>query len=191
MIGQVRYSPQSQRIPASSLALEPIPWSRSRQTSLTWNHQGITVSQTQNQTRSRGGCAPRIRAVALVMLASLCACQLVLIAGCHRGFYRRQADAEARRLITEKAGERWNSATGGIEIDPMSRMFDPFSADHPPIPPDDPAAHKFMHEVDHKPGYPHWHANGNIDSVENPTWRSYLPTDEEGKVVLSLSLIHI
>lgn len=145
------------------------------------------MSQTQKQTRSRGGCAPRIRAVALVMLASLCACQLVLIAGCHRGFYRRQADAEARRLITEKAGERWNSATGGIEIDPMSRMFDPFSADHPPIPPDDPAAHKFMHEVDHKPGYPHWHANGNIDSVENPTWRSYLPTDEEGKVVLSLS----
>lgn len=145
------------------------------------------MSQTQKQAQPGRGCAPRIRAVTLVMLASLCACQLVLIAGCHRGFYRRQADAEAQRLITEKAGERWNSATGSIEIDPMSRMFDPFSADHPPIPPDDPTAHKLMHQVDHKPGYPHWHANGNIDSVENPTWRSYLPTNEEGKVVLSLS----
>ena len=145
------------------------------------------MSQTQKQAQPGQGCASRIRTLSLVTLISLCAAQLVLIAGCHRGFYRRQADAEARRLIKEKAGERWNSATGGIEINPMSRMFDPFSADHPPIPPDDPTAHKFLHEVDSKPGYPHWHANGNIDGVENPVWRSYLPTNEKGEVVLSLS----
>jgi len=145
------------------------------------------VSQTQKQAQPGRGCAPRIRAITLVMLVSLCAAQLILITGCHRGFYRRQADAEARRLITEKHGSRWNSANGGIEIDPMSRMFDPFSADHPPIPPDDPSAHKLMREVDSKPGYPHWHANGDINDVENPDWRSYLPTNEKGEVVLTLS----
>ena len=144
---------------------------------------------TQKLTEKSPGnrCAARYRALGLLVLFAICASQLVLIAGCHRGFYRRQADAEARRLITEKHGSRWNSATGDIAIDPMSRMFDPFSADHPPIPPDDPAAHKLLHNVDDKPGYPHWHANGNIDQVENPTWESYLPTNENGEVVLSLS----
>ncbi len=146
------------------------------------------MSQTRTETKQRSSsCASRNRSVSLAILVCVCSAQLLLIAGCHRGFYRRQADAEARRLITEKAGSRWNSATGGIEIDPMSRMFDPFSADHPPIPPDDPAAHKLMHEVDQKPGYPHWHANGNIDEVENPTWQQYLPVNEKGEVVLSLS----
>jgi hypothetical protein len=150
--------------------------------------QGITVSQTRTETtKRRFGCATRYRSIALAVLGIICSAQLLLIAGCHRGFYRRQADAEARRLIKEKAGSRWDSATGGIEIDPMSRMFDPFSADHPPIPPDDPAAHKLMQTVDNKPGYPHWHANGDINEVENPTWQSYLPTNENGEVVLSLS----
>jgi len=125
--------------------------------------------------------------ILLVSLCALCLLQLVLIAGCHRGFYRRQADADARRLILEKRATRWDSATGDINIDPMSRMFDPFSADHPPIPPDDPTAHKLLHNVDRKPGYPHWHANGDINTVENPVWRSYLPTNEDGQVILTLS----
>ncbi|QEG25064.1 TolC family protein [Mariniblastus fucicola] len=145
------------------------------------------MSQTHTQTTPGSGCARRNRAIALAILFSICSAQLVMIAGCHRGFYRRQADAEARRLVTEKLGSRWNSATGDVHIDPMSRMFDPFSADHPPIPPDDPAAHKLMHTVDGKPGYPHWHANGDIEEVENPTWRQYLPVNEKGQVVLSLS----
>ncbi|MDG1874893.1 MAG: hypothetical protein P8J27_13345 [Mariniblastus sp.] len=111
-------------------------------------------------------------------------CALV---GCHRGYYRRQADMEARRLIQEKAIDpRWDSSNGSIEVDPQSRMFNPFSEDHPPIPPDDATSHQFMHCVDGKEGYPHWHANGDTNYVESPTWKSYLPTNEQGQVILNL-----
>lgn len=110
-----------------------------------------------------------------------------MIAGCHRSFYRRQADAEARRLILEKASDpRWSSADGRVDIDPQSRMFNPFSADHAPLPPDDPTSHQLMHHVDGRQGYSHWHANGDTDAVENPMWLSYLPVDENGQSVLSL-----
>ena len=122
------------------------------------------------------------RLLIVVVLFNLCAA-----IGCHRGYYRRQADAEAARLIREKAVDpRWNSSDGTIEVDPQSRMFDPFSVDHPPIPADDAASHQFMHRVDGKEGYPHWHANGDSDYIESPDWRSYLPVDENGQVVLTL-----
>ena len=121
-------------------------------------------------------------------LASLCVGQLILLVGCHRGFYRRQADNEVRRLIDEKAtSPRWSSIRGDVEIDPRSRMFDPFSADHPPIPPDDPTSHKLLHKVDNKKGYPHWHANGDATVVDSPYWQSYLSVNEKGQAVLSLS----
>ena len=94
---------------------------------------------------------------------------------------------EARRLIREKATDaRWNTADGTIDIDPQSRMFDPFSQDHPPIPPDDATSHQFMRNVDRKEGYPHWHSNGDTNHVENPIWMSYLPINEKGQVVLTL-----
>ena len=112
---------------------------------------------------------------------------IATISGCHRGYYRRQADAEVQRLITEKTYDpRWNSIKSDIEIDSRSRMHDPFSKDHPPIPSDDPASHQLMRCVDDKPGYPHWHANGDISEVENPLWKSYLPINESGQVSLSL-----
>ena len=121
------------------------------------------------------------------MLAALVVVQCVMIAGCHRSFYRRQADAEARRLVLEKASDpRWSSADGRVDIDPQSRMFNPFSADHAPLPPDDPTSHQLMHHVDGRQGYPHWHANGDTDAVENPMWLSYLPVDENGRATLSL-----
>ena len=120
------------------------------------------------------------------LLVILLASQMCTL-GCHRGYYRRQADNEAQQLVAEKSNDpRWNSADGRIDIDPQSRMFDPFSADHPPIPPDDPASHQFMYRVDGKDGFPHWHANGDTDFVENPEWRSYLPVNKDGKVVIDL-----
>ncbi len=121
------------------------------------------------------------------ILAALVVSQCVMIAGCHRSFYRRQADADARRLVLEKAVDpRWSSADGRVDVAPQSRMFDPFSADHAPIPPDDPTSHRLMHRVDDRQGYPHWHANGDTEAVENPMWLSYLPVDENGRSVLSL-----
>lgn len=111
----------------------------------------------------------------------------VCIAGCHRGFYRRQANVEAQRLISEKTNDpRWQSPTGDITVDPQSRMFNPFSEDHPPMPKDDPASHQLMHSVDGKPGYPQWHSNGDTNYAENPEWMAYLPTNENGEVVIDL-----
>ena len=111
----------------------------------------------------------------------------ILIAGCHRGFYRRQANVEAKRLIAEKnCDPRWDSADGDITIDPQSRMFNPFSEDHPPMPQDDPASHQLMQCVDGRPGYPQWNANGNTNFAENPEWLAYLPVNDKGQVVIDL-----
>lgn len=121
------------------------------------------------------------------LLIVVCVINLCFFIGCHRSYYRRQADSEAQRLVSEKAVDpRWNTSDGTIDIDPQSRMFNPFSQDHPPIPPDDASSHQLMHRVDGKEGYPHWHANGDTDAVENPDWKSYLPMNEDGQVVLTL-----
>ena len=120
-------------------------------------------------------------------LIAITVLQMCAVVGCHRGYYRRQADAEARRLVAEKTQDpRWDTADGSLDIVPQSRMFNPFSSDHAPLPPDDPESHKLMRCVDGREGYPHWHSNGDTDHVENPTWESYLPVNENGQVVLSL-----
>ncbi len=121
-------------------------------------------------------------------LVALCAISVIISSfGCHRGYYRRQADAEAQALTLEKMNDpRWDQIRSTINISPESRMYDVFSADHPPMPPDDPASHKLMERVDGKPGYPQWHADGDTCYVENPEWRSYLPVNEDGEVVLDI-----
>ena len=122
-------------------------------------------------------------------IALVCAGVVLVMAGtgCHRGFYRRQADSEAQALIVQKACDpRWNLQDTTITVDPQSRMFDPFSLDHPPIPPDDPTSHQLMQRVDGKAGYRHWHANGDTSHVENPEWINYLPINEKGEVELDL-----
>ena len=111
---------------------------------------------------------------------------LALPVGCSRARYRRQADAEAIDLIREKANQpHWELPNYGIYVDPRSRMFDPFNPDREPMPPDDPTAHRLMHRVDGKPGYPRWHVNGDTSTVESPTWIDYLPYDEHGVVKLN------
>jgi len=116
----------------------------------------------------------------LVLLSAV-----VVLSGCTRAFYRRQADTDAARLVT-------GSAAGGcveltdytIQPSPQSRMFDPYNPDREPLPPDDPAAHRLMHCVDGKKGWKHWHRNGDTPTTENPLWRSYLPCDENGNVTV-------
>ncbi|MCL4204348.1 MAG: TolC family protein [Pirellulaceae bacterium] len=117
--------------------------------------------------------------------------------GCQRAFYRQQADAEAYALIDEKNNNpHWQMPRYSIDIDPRSRMFNPYDPDREPMPPDDPTSHQYMHEVDRKRGYPHWHANGDIDDTQNPDWRAFLPLNEEGVLVLDagqavqLALLH-
>ena len=58
------------------------------------------------------------------------------------------------------------------------------------MPEDDPYSHQFMHCVDGKKGWKHWHRHGNRPELENPVWRErlgeYAPINEKGEIVLSL-----
>jgi outer membrane protein TolC len=128
---------------------------------------------------------PAPLAVAAVLLA---ACAV----GCTRGRYYAQADREVSTLLAEKACDpRWKlPANYNIRQDQRSRFYDVYSQILPPMPPDDPTAHRFMHCVDGKKGWPRWHANGDRTTLDNPDWRSRLPEivelTESGAVKLTL-----
>ncbi|MGE3781043.1 MAG: hypothetical protein AB7F89_27895, partial [Pirellulaceae bacterium] len=116
---------------------------------------------------------------------------------CTRGYYRRQADVDAARLTLEKINHpHWDLPRQTIAIDPRSRMFDPFSPDCEPMPPDDPYSHQLMHNVDGKKGWRKWHQFGDTNTVENPSWLDHLPLDENGVLLLDserayqLALLH-
>jgi len=112
---------------------------------------------------------------------------LCAIGGCNRAHYREQADYEVASAIAEKSADpRWDVQYSTITPAEDSRLFDPFAADCPPMPPDDPTAHELMHCVDGKRGWPQWHQNGDASEVDAQTWRQYLPYDEAGVVVLDL-----
>ncbi len=129
-------------------------------------------------------CQPTARHVCcLAVLAAM-----LFGSGCNRAFYRRKADAQAYALLREKATHpHWPLERVSIDVDPRSRMYDPFNPDRPPMPPDDPVSHQFMHYVDGKKGYPRWHANGDTPFVENPHWKEYLPLDDDGVLTLDSS----
>jgi len=108
--------------------------------------------------------------------------------GCSRQFYREQADRNVYDLIAEKSNNpRWPLQNYTINVDPQSRMFDPNSPDCPPMPPDDPYSHRYMHQVDGKKGYPAWHANGDTNYVANPYWLANVPMNESGVVEIQSS----
>ena len=110
------------------------------------------------------------------------------LGGCSRQQYRCKTDTEAYYLLDEKRAQSCEdeAARIRIEVDPRSRMFDPFNPDRPPMPEDDPQANQLMRCVDRKKGYPLWEANGRTNLVENPEWWNYLPLDERGVLVLDL-----
>ena len=116
--------------------------------------------------------------------------------GCNRAQYRMDADSEVYALIDEKAVLERDGLVRRLEVDPRSRMFDPFNPDRPPMPEDDPAAHRYMEMVDKKKHYPLWDINGHTNAAENPVWWQHLPLDERGVLVLDvdsavqLALLH-
>src|SRR2546428_13963865 len=66
---------------------------------------------------------------------------LAVSGGCSRAYYRQRADREANGVIAEKSRDpRWPVQDFRIEPDPRSRFAEPHCPDHPPMPPDDPAA---------------------------------------------------
>src|SRR5687767_986491 len=131
------------------------------------------------------------------LLCFLAVATLLSHAGCHRSYYRRQADIEAEALIREKVNHpHWDLPRQSIDVDPRSRLFDPFSPDCEPMPADDPYSHELMHVVDGKKGWRKWHQFGDTPFAENPAWKDYLPIDEQGVLPLDavtayqLSLLH-
>jgi outer membrane protein TolC len=109
----------------------------------------------------------------------------LILSGCGRPFYRRQADKEVYGLIGCAATDpRWELKDYSITPKPDSRMFDPDDPDRPPMPPDDPTSHELMHCVDGKRGWRGWHRNGDTPFVENPFWLAYLPRDDSGALLL-------
>ncbi len=129
---------------------------------------------------------PSFRAVLLLGLPLLCGLFFSL-AGCSRAHYRVQADGEANALIAEKANQvsRPVNTPLTIDLDPRSRMFNPFDPDFQPMPLDDPSSNRFMQCVDGRRGYPMWDAAGLTNTAENPVWWQYLPLNENGVLELN------
>ncbi|HVJ86347.1 MAG TPA: TolC family protein [Caulifigura sp.] len=100
--------------------------------------------------------------------------------GCSRQFWRKQADMDVYDAETQKLIDpRWAVPRVDITPDPRSRFFDPYDPDKPPLPPDDPYAHQYMHCVDGWEGYKGWHGFGDTLSVENPQWLANLGIPQE------------
>ena len=128
----------------------------------------------------------------------LALCLLALVLGCRtRSDYRRWADCEVAEIIQQRECDPlWDVPERSVLPDPRSRMADQNGPDCGALPPDDPAAHSFMHCADGRAGWPHWHYRGDLPIIEFSDWESYLATDDEGVVVLTrekvieLALLH-
>ena len=128
----------------------------------------------------------RLRSGLTALLCALFAC------GCSRTEYREQADAEVYETIAEKnVHPQWAIESYNIEMDPRSRYYEPFDQDRPPMPPDDPVSHEFMHHVAGKDGWDQWHEFGERDQMENPEWRDalreYVEINDDGEIRLTLN----
>jgi len=98
------------------------------------------------------------------------------LGGCTRGRYYLQADREVDVLLKEKSCDpRWALPINyDVRSDNRSRFYDAYNEIFPPMPPDDPTAHRYMHCVDGKHGFARWHINGDRTTLDNPSWRSRL-----------------
>jgi hypothetical protein len=94
--------------------------------------------------------------------------------GCTRGKYYLQADREVSTLLAEKSCDpRWALPINyNVRQDERSRFYDAYNQVFPPMPPDDPTSHRYMHCVDGKWGFPRWHVNGDRTTLDNPAWRA-------------------
>ncbi len=127
------------------------------------------------------------RTHALLVLALLTA---AVSTGCTRGKYYLQADREVSTLLAEKSCDpRWAVPVSyNVRQDERSRFYDAYNQVFPPMPPDDPTSHRYMHCIDGKWGFPRWHINGDRTTLDNPAWRTRVHEvaniTESGAVVL-------
>lgn len=122
--------------------------------------------------------------LALACLAILAAA-LVLSGGCTRAFYRNWADRETFDCVQERNNVPvWHVPDLRVYPDPRARFFDPFNPDREAMPPDDPAADKYMIRADGHRGWRGWHHDGDAPWIEDPSWRDYLELDKDCALLL-------
>lgn len=157
-------------------------------------HRGLPVTRRNGteqpfERSDSNRCQSRLRTLfRKALMVGLAVGVPLLVSGCSRAKYRSKVDTEVNYLVSEKKAESAEINTGeySIQIDPRSRMFDPFNPDRPPMPEDDPQSNRFMRMVDRKKGYPLWEGNGRTNLAENPDWVQQLPLDQRGVLVLNL-----
>ncbi len=120
-----------------------------------------------------------MRAPKLLFVAGLA------VVGCSRAYYRTDADRETYSLMAERALAP-GSDIGRLRLEPGSgsRLADPFDPDHPPKPPDDPAAAVLMAHPYKFRGYSHWGRYGYTNEIEAPDWMQALPLGPDGVLKL-------
>jgi outer membrane protein TolC len=120
------------------------------------------------------------------MRALVLICLAALPLGCSRAYYRKDADRETYHAIRERFFcPQWTLPRISITPPPSSRLNDPFNPDRLPMPPDDPAADRYMRWVNGMHGYRHWHRNGDAPWIENPAWYDSLGATEDDKLLLT------
>jgi hypothetical protein len=122
----------------------------------------------------------------LSTLPSLAAVAVMMVGCAAPARYRGQADCEVDQILRARgSNSQWYLPETSAQAPLGSRNADPAYSDCPPMPPDDPTAHRLMHAPSDQPGYQHWHQWGDAPSIESPQWRQFLVTDEEGTLALS------
>ena len=120
------------------------------------------------------------------------------LTGCARQRYRVSADREVYDLLgaVDQQDPLWKVENFTLEQNCGSRYSDFHDPDRQPMPQDDAAAQRLMHEVEGMKGWRKWWDNGWTDTVENEAWRQTLPVNDEGNVVIDqeaafdLALLH-
>jgi outer membrane protein TolC len=116
----------------------------------------------------------------------LCLGLLAVAGGCQPPWYRRDADRQTYAVEREHENEAlWPVGNTSITAPPGSRLCDPFNPDYPPIPPDDSAAHYYMHHPDGQHPVRTYHRDGDAPWIEDPSWRDALELDKDGNLVLN------
>jgi len=122
-----------------------------------------------------GNCEPSNQRGVVLAVLPVAVLTLAVLSGCTRAFYRQTADEQAYQILDEKNHDpRWHVPSWDITPDPRSRLYDPYNPDDPPLPPDDPAAHQYMHHVYGMRGSKKWHKLSRLKTIENPLWPTYL-----------------
>jgi outer membrane protein TolC len=105
--------------------------------------------------------------------------------GCTRSYYHDYADSDVYGILKERLIDwRWKVPERPVEADPRSRMADLNDPNHVPIVPDEVAARRYQVSSRFPFEYHGWKKRGTTP-VEDLSWQPYIPTQPDGKVLLS------